>query len=958
MVVRNRRTIFWFIILVVLLLGLSQFFFQATHYQDSNPIINEFVASNRTGLTDEDGDYSDWVEIYNPGPAPVNLSGWALSDDPNHPQKWTFPDITLRSQEYLVVFASGKNRQQGAALHANFQLSRQGEFLGLYNILDERWLALEIPPQFQDVAYGRYGSESAYGYLTPTPGQPNPDTPLWAGLVDEVKFSARRGFYNAPFSLELSSATPNAVIRYTLDGSEPTESRGQIYSQPLQISHTTLVRTAAFKPNYKASGVKTHSYIFVEDVLAQPANPPGFPPTWGVHFETIKGFEAGAPVQADYQMDPRVVNDPRYRARLLTGLKAIPSISLVMEAQSFNDIYANPREEGRVWERPASIEFIDPHNPEGGFQINAGVRIHGDLGRQEYMHKHSFRFFFRREYGEGRLEYPLFPNSPVEQFETLVLRAGVQDSWLGLQAERRRDATYTRDEWLRASQLDMSGYGVHGRFAHLYINGLYWGLYNLIERPDDAYGASYFNVNRDDWFAFNHGGNINVSLEQAQAMFEDFMHATRPEAKYAAIAPLIDTTAFADYVILNWYAGTGEWAENNWYAGYHPQASKIKFFGWDGELIWKGNAPEITFGKSNPPGYLWPNTVEQFFKALIYNPDFKMEFADRLYRHLYHDGALTDENAQARFVQINQQINTAITGESARWGDSKHHPPLTPDDWQKAVNQALSEMEGAADKLISLTRQAGYYPPIDPPAFNQRGGLIAPGFALTMSTRPQDHGLIYYTTDGSDPRLPGGAVNPNARVYQWPLPLPGTTHLKARLLDGLTWSALAEARFYFVEQDSPLRITEIMYNPRGSDDTEFIELQNIGSRPVELAGLSFEGIRFTFPANTPPLSPGQFAVLARDAPAFARRYPGIPIAGQYDGQLSNRGEKIVIKDAQGRVVTEVEYDDDNGWPLSADGRGDSLALVNPNGVPNDPKNWRASTHLHGSPGADDFNYDE
>jgi len=203
----RTHIIFRTILLAGLLLSLPAAWATSTISQSPGDlIINEVVAANQTGLTDEDGDTSDWIEIYNRGKQPVNLSGWSLTDDPAQPEKWTFPARTLDSQAYLLVFASGKDRQPtppNSALHTNFKLKQQGEFLGLYNIFLHRFVDVvspqpeaeengEFPEQFDDIAYGRYlNSDHAlrYGYFAdPTPGQPNDETSLWVDLVAPVEF--------------------------------------------------------------------------------------------------------------------------------------------------------------------------------------------------------------------------------------------------------------------------------------------------------------------------------------------------------------------------------------------------------------------------------------------------------------------------------------------------------------------------------------------------------------------------------------------------------------------------------------------------------------------------------------------------------------------------------------------------------------------------------------------------
>jgi hypothetical protein len=969
----KRRIFFWSVLVAGLLLNIPQALSTLAIRESpaGDLIINEFVAANQTGLTDEDGDYSDWIEIYNQGRQSVNLAGWSLTDDPAQPEKWPLPEITLASHEYLLVFASGKDRtstQPGSELHTNFKLSQEGEFLGLYNIFQDQFMDVavsasptesaegssqEFPEQLDDISYGRArdptNEKLAYGYFqAPTPGQPNDETLWWAGLVSPVTFSVERGFHETPFTLELATITPGATIRYTTDGSEPTETRGAIYTVPLTIETTTLLRAAAFKPDFRSSPVDTHTYIFLNDVFTQPKNPPGFPKTWG-------GYE-GSPVLADYEMDSEVVNDPRYRGVLKEALQAIPTLSLVTDMPSFHDLYANPRHKGRAWERPVSIELIDPQHRQPGFQINAGLRMHGELGRAENIPKHPLRLFFRGEYGAARLHYPLFPGSPVDEFDTLILRSGVNRSYAGFPKwpEDLKLTTYTRDEWLRASQLAMSGYGARGLFVHLYLNGLYWGLYNVVERPDETFMSAYFGGAEEDWQVVDHDTTISNSSQRFRALHQLARegHLEDPE-KYAAIQTYLDIPHFIDYLILNWYSGNLDWGFNNWFAAVQNPTGQVRYFVWDGERTWFDGA-EIYMEYDDYEGQ--PNLVKPLFEALLKNPDFRLELADRMYKHLFNNGPLSDANSQTRWLSINKEIEQAIIGESARWGDTRFERPLIQEDWFKARDDVVAQMDGNAARLIALAREAGYYPRIDPPGFNQQGGQIAPDFRLTMTLPSPGQGAIYYTTDGSDPRLPvTGTVVATANIYRTPLVLTSATHIKARAFRGGVWSALNEASFTIEDEvNSRLQITEIMYNPVGGDDYEFIELKNIGPIALDPSRLSFdEGIRFTFPPNSPSLAPNQLMVLVRNPAAFAQKYPGVPVAGVYEGQLSNKGETISLKDAQGKVMVSLKYDDENGWPVSADGQGDSLVIVHAEQDPNNPASWRASANPHGSPGADE-----
>ena len=799
---------FWVSIFIGLVLASVQVASSWTGEKPSDVIINEFLASNGSGLVDEDGEYSDWIELYNPSDAAINLSGWSLTDDPGQPGKWPFPDITLPGKGYLVVFASGKDRTGAdTELHTNFRLDKEGEFLALYNILDQLWMeaaSSQFQEQFRDTSYGRYGDGLVYGYLgRPTPGEPNDETLIWEGAVSPVEFSVERGFYEAPFALALNTDTSGATIHYTTDGSQPTETDGVLYTGPIQVNTTSLVRTVAFRPKYRSSYVVTHTYIFLEDVLVQPSAPPGFPATWGTHSVDFAEYAKGSPVMADYEMDPQVVDELRYRSMIKDGLESIPTLSLVMDISSFDELYSHPRDRGTTWERPVSVELIYPGASRDGFQIDAGIRMHGGVGRLEFIPKHSFRLLFKRKYGPGKLEYPLFPDSPVEEFDTLVLRSESDRGFAGTGSIRRK-ATYVRDEWLRASQIATSGVGAHGLYVHLYIDGLYWGLYNLVERPDASFMASYFGGSEEEWYVANQDGPLERDVadwaEELQNLVIQIGHVGRDtdriendevyaERTYAAIEPYIDTTQFIDYIILHWYAGVKDWPQNNWYAGVNP-SGQLQFFVWDGQESWSEGA-RIHLGRTDTSRL---NVIKPIFEILWHNPDFRMQLADRMYKHLFNDGVLTDANSQARWKKTSNTIDRAIVGESARWGDVRSHSnPITRDDWLKAQDDVLAQMDGNAARLIDLAREAGYYPAIDAPTFSQDGGLVPTGFNLTMSA---SFGTIYYTTDGSDPRLPGdGAIAPSAIINRSPLVLTTTTHVQARVWDGDTWSALHEAMF-------------------------------------------------------------------------------------------------------------------------------------------------------------------
>jgi len=960
--------IFWVTVVIFLLANLGDILARPTAPDNRHAgpvVINEFMASPQTQLANEDGEFHDWIELQNRSASPVNLNGWSLSDDPNRPNRWMLPAITLPPDAYLIIFASGKDRtdykpdpdegESPSYLHANFRLASEGGYLALYDDASRRFLdasAYEYPDQHKGVAFGLCADDNDCYLLAPTPGGPNDESATSDGLVSPVTFDVERGFFDEPFDVKLQTETKGAEIRYTLDGSEPTLENGPIYTDPITIDGTTPLRAVAFKQGFNPSPSVTHTYIFLGDVISQSNDQPGFPETWGTHRIDFAGDTAGSPVIADYELDPAVVHDSIYGPQLRDSLLSLPAISIVTDVDNLDIYFADPQARGLESERPTSIELIDPNGDEEGFQVNAGLRIQGGAGRWEFMPKHSFRLFFKDEYGPTVLTYPLFPDSSVSEFNTLILRAGVDRSFAGHpDTEDHRETTYTRDEWLRRTQIDASGTGAQGRFVHLYLNGLYWGLYNLVERPDAAFAAAYLGGNRDDWFTANQGGAVSGPADRFDVLLRLAAEGglADPE-KYATMTEFIDPVQFSDYLIVNWFAGNRDWPENNWYVNVQYPVGQNLFFNWDGESSWLHGA-EVRLGVDDIGDTAFPNIIKRIFLALMENPDFRMTLADRLYKQTMADGAISDPVATQRWLTVTSEVEPAIVAESARWGDVRYDEPITLADWADARDNVLVQMSGNAARLRDLARAAGYYPTVDPPTFSQKRGAFEHPFLLSMDTPV---GNIHYTTDGSDPRLAvSGEVNPAATRYVDPVKIDGATTVNARVLvDEDVWSALHVADFIKTGEPTGLGFTEIMYNPLGGDDYEFIELTNFSGVDIDLGNAYFEGVDLHFDRNV-KLPAGESMVIAPNFKAYRERYPEAPIRAIYNDKLSDRGETLSLFDVRGALLASVTYDDENGWPLTADGLGYSLVLERPDRDPNNPFNWRASDVVHGTPGVAD-----
>lgn len=994
----SKQAFFWLVIMLFLLANLPRLLHNPSRFagDTSTVVITEFVARNQAGLTDDEGNYVDWIELYNQSMQPVELEGWSLTDDPTVPAKWLFPAVTLPAQTYLVVFASGKNgitvpeqsRTEEATefpfLHTNFRLSGNGGFLALYPPTTRRFLdsyGIYYGPQRVDVSYGREpdaktddGGVVAYHYFTtPTPGKPNDLSTQQPPQAASVHFSQPHGIYDEPFQLTLTSDTAEGQLWYTTDGTLPSIETAQRYSAPLTIDSTTVIRAIAVADGMLPSTPTTQSYIFPRSVLTQSNQPTAMPTTWGTHRLTFAGAVAGEPVQADYAMDPRIAQSARYQSDLVAGLYELPSLALTLPPEAFAALYSDPQARGVETEEAVSVELL-PTATETGFQLDAGIRIQGGAGRWEYMPKHSFRLFFKAAYGATKLPYRFFPNSPATEFDTLVLRAGVDRSFAGHpDTLDHRQTTYARDEWVRASQIAMSGVGSHGRFVHLYINGLYWGLYNVVERPDASFAASYYGGDKDAWAAVNHGGAVSGQFDRFGTLIRLAQEGGLADpTNYATMLEFIDPVQFSDYLIVNWYAGNTDWPENNWYVDVQYPAGRNRFFVWDAEKTWDEGAL-LHLGIDQVEGAPFPNVVKLVFEALWENRDYRLLFADRLYHHLADGGALSPDAARARWQQITMELTNAIVAESARWGDVRYYTPITVENWQEAVASVDLQMRENANQLILLAKEVGYYPSVDPPSVEPplvdppRVGDVASTvpsiFTDTVVVTLNGHqsegeaGAIYYTIDGTDPRQAiSGDIAASAQQYGEPIVLAASTTVNARVrvMDDstVTWSALATRSFVREGDRTDVRITEIMYHAQDGPEYEYLELKNIGALPADLSRAYFDGITYRFAVGA-TMAPGAHFVLIRDFRKFRERYPEAEFNAIYSGELSNYGETITLYDANGAPITAVTYRPADGWPVTAAGEGDSVTLVNLDGDPNLGSSWRASTDLYGSPGRDE-----
>jgi hypothetical protein len=975
-------------------------------------VLTEFLTANGATLPSRvrrdptarfvgDARYFDWIEIQNLLDVPVDLGGFHLTDQQDQTTRWQFPAGSMVAPGgYLTVFASGLDLRDPALdelgiLHTNFGLDSQPEYLGLTdsqgNVIDE--YGPLYPEQRGNVSYGLQGTERRY-FATPTPGEPNGQG--LPGFVDDLVVSKSGGFFETPFEVSISSPDASATIRYTLDGSTPSLINGLQYAGPISVSGTTMLRAGAFRDGLLPSRVETETYMNLADVLVQ--SPDGSAPE-GWPSRPVRGQ------LFDYGMDPNIVNDPKWSPQLLAAFTQIPSLSVVTDLANLVDptigIYVNASQDGRPWERPASVELINPDG-SAGFQIDAGLRIRGGFSRGGFNPKHAFRLLFRDVY-EGDLDFSLFGSEGAESFGAVDLRTAQNYAWSNNSSNDERRNSFLRDVFSRDLQREQGQMYTRSRYYHLYLNGQYWGLFQTEERPEATYAETYLGGLAENYDVIKaSGGTLEATDGTLDAWsqlwaiardgFQDlgdyfFIQGRNPDGTenpelevHVQVDVLIDfmlnviftgnedmpTTLGAGDLPNNFFAIRDASTRDGWQFIAHDNEHNMLSVNHDQTRDDSAGRSATSFN----PKYLHQQ-LDDF-------PEYQIAFADRVHEAFFHDGIMTTARAQALMQNRIDQIDTAIIAESARWGDQHNEPPLTKDTWEREVDWLMNTfLAQRGNVVLSQLRRKGLYPSLEAPQFNQHGGVVDTGFALQMSAPA---GTIYYTLDGTDPRQIGGTVEPSAMIWSpgSSFGLTSDTRVMSRTWDGSSWSALNTAQFLVGIGAPPttLRVSEVHYNPGlpsaaeiaagfdDKDDFEFLELINVGSAAIDLTQarlvqltVAGETVGVDFDFATSPitrLAAGERVVVAENTAAFRFRYGNdLPLAGQWGGGLGNGGELITLQTGDD-LIQQFTYDD--AWHPATDGGGFSLELIAP-GIPdlqrwNQATAWRQSAQIGGSPGRD------
>jgi hypothetical protein len=928
-------------------------------------VISEFVADNDKTLNDEDGDDSDWIELYNSSSTTASLFGWYLTDQTNVLARWRFQNVSLPARSYLIVYASGKNRTEPTSpLHADFKLAKEGGYLALVdpatNVVSDFFP--RYPRQYTDVSYGRdsLAPELVGYFLTPTPGKPNasggPD------FSPDVEFSQPGGSFYGSLTLSLSTSTTNAVIRYTVDGTIPAPT-SPAYGGPLTLTNTTLVRARTYAPGLLPGRPRSESYFALNaDVLNYTSDLP---------IIVLHNLGKGAVPASVFQPVMVQVFEPKYGKSSLTnapdltaraGFHLRGSSTLYYSKGSFSletrDEFDNdekmsllglPKESDWVLYAPNSFEPVLLHNP-----------VAHELSRQmgQYSSRTRFAVVYLNTAG-GPVRSADYNGIYVLEEKIKVNSERVAVAKLAPEHVKLPKVT---GGYLLSVDRGAPGESQFSAGGQGYLNYLD-PSYEEIMTPQRAPQRQYIK---------NYLDTLGTALNSAGF--------TNPVTGYAAY---IDVAASLDHHIQNVVTFNVDGMRLSGYF-YKPREGKV-IMGpcWDYDRT-QGSTDGRDFNprvwRSRVPDY----GTDMFNSDSIYNnPWYSRMFRDIDYWQKWIDryqdlrqGVLSYTNVAAIINTLANQVRQEQPRELKRWGvrprsgnwSAGGYSYRFSGNWQGEVDWMkfwYSERLNFIDTNL-LAR----------PALDSPGGPIQPGFNLRITGPPGAN--LYYTLDGTDPRSPGGSVSPKATLYTGPLQLEANARVAVRARNdahrNLTgsgnpplsspWSGVAAATF--AVQTPLLVITELMYHPSlppGSTndpgDFEYIELKNVGTNTLSLPGFRLtNGITFTFTATNAitSLSPGEFVLLVKDLAAFARRYPKITnVAGQFDGSLDNAGERLYLEGPLKEPILDFSYD--NTWYPITDGPGFSLVIRDENARLTSWTNqfsWRPSAAEGGSPGETDL----
>ncbi|MCH2021156.1 MAG: CotH kinase family protein [Saprospiraceae bacterium] len=633
----------------------------------SQVVINEYSCSNKDDYLDNFGEYEDWVELYNSGPTTVDISGYFLTDKNNRRTKWAFPSGTnISPGDHIRVFASSRDTVLNNVIHTNFKLTQmKQEYIILSSpidtsVVDSIWF--ETPTQ-RNHSKGRStdGATTWKIFENPTPNSSNNSSFGYDTYSLKPSFDVSPGFYTATVTLNLSSSQPGVTIRYTTDGSEPT-SGSALYTSPLTINSTTIVRAKCYSsnPNLYPSFTESNTYFINEN-------------------------------------------------------HTFPVVSVASD--DFNNLF------GGAPEIMSSFEFYD-ESKQFQFEMEGDFRGHGN-DSWAFSQK-GIRFYTRDQYGyANKIDHKIFPTSPRTDFDVLILRNAGSDNYPGGSGFFGRPTCHVRDGYIQtlADKHDLNVDTRRYKPCIVYLNGQYWGIYEMRERIDSDY-TDYYYGQEEKWLdMLEYWGGLDVRYGDPLATDWNNLYTymtTNNLANtnaYNNVLAEIDEMSFLDYFILNTHIVNTDWLNWNtkWWRGVDsPSPTGWRYTFWDMDNVF--NLGQNYTGVTNTSYMNDPCDPQSLFtgnpniphmdmvNALLDNPTFYDLYINR-YADLINT-TLNCDTMLSLFDSMIADLAVEMPQQISRWGGT-----LT--DWNNNVQFLRDEIVGRCAVIDSLLIKC-YQPDIGP----------------------------------------------------------------------------------------------------------------------------------------------------------------------------------------------------------------------------------------------------
>ncbi len=866
--------------------------------------INEFMASNSSTIADG-VDYDDWVELYNAGTSPVDIGGMYLSDNLAEPTLSQVPttdpaSTTIPAGGFLLLWFD-KEPLQGP-LHVNAKLGSGGEDVVLtaadgVTTID----SYTFGPQISDISEGRVGDGNPTWdfFAVPTPNATN-DSPPGAPMVDRPVADIAGGNFTSAVTVTLSGP---GTIYYTLDGREPTETDTE-YTAPLTISTNTPLRARAFDAPALPSPVMTHTYLFnvshTFPILTYTADP-------------------------DEMFDPVIGIYPNYLEDI--------------------EIKAN----AELWEPDGSLAF--------NMLFESEVQGTGSAS----LPQKPLALKAKASVGGATIPYQVFPDLPYTEYRSLTLRNSGQD-W---NITMFRDAlaaslVATVDDVgtiIRTPDVFMQGY----RPGVMYLNGDYYGIHNIRERIDKRYLKVHFNLDDNEVDFLENKSEVKEGDLVEWDIFETFLENNNlsSDANYQYVKDNMDVTHYADYIAFNLYIDSQDWPGNNnrrWRK--RTAGEKWRWISWDldfsfglfvpGQPYNSGDFNYNTLGRlMDLGGYNWPTPdwSTLLFRRLIENDEWRTDFINRMADQL---------NVLYTPARINNRIDDFVTTYTPEIQAHFDEWAAGYQTWDEDVQKLRDFANGRAGVMRNhMVSEFSDVTGVSPVTINLSPADKGEVDLSTITVREVDNGWTGDYFRGVD--IPVMAFPNRGYIVNWSDALSGNDSKESINLNS---SATITANFILGSTATdPIVINEINYNsPDGLESGDWVELYNPNSSAVNIEGWYFEdesGKFFGIPGGT-SIPAGGYLLLIEDETQFNAVYPGV---NGYVGEfgldprgfgLSGGGELITLKNANGTLIDEVDYDDNAPWPTEADGDGPTLQLTSPDLDNALASSWQA---LPSTPGA-------